>query len=60
VEARNSQFSCFICGAELDVPEAQTAATIAGDSGRPTIRILSVNGREVHRCGLQSLAPRAF
>ena len=41
-----------ICGADLEVNEDDTVRTIAGASGQPNVRILSVDGKEIHRCEL--------
>jgi hypothetical protein len=58
VEVREGKFFCILCGAELEVSEAQTVTTIAGASGKPNVRILSVNGEELHRCEMPSRGPR--
>ena len=37
---------------DLEVNEDDTVRTIAGASGQPNVRILSVDGKEIHRCEL--------
>ncbi len=46
----NGNDVCVLCGEQLDVSETDTVTTIAGASGKPNVRILSANGREIHRC----------
>ena len=43
---------CAVCGAVVeDVPEAaQPRSEIRGTSGQPTVRVVLVGRREVHRC----------
>jgi len=48
----DGRFVCAVCGADLDVSEDDTVRTIAGASGQPNVRILSVDGKEIHRCEL--------
>jgi hypothetical protein len=57
VEFRAGKYFCVLCGAELDVSEAKSVTTIVGASGKANIRILSVNGKEVHRCEMSSREP---
>jgi hypothetical protein len=53
----DGMYSCTLCGAPLDISEAATITTIAGSSGKPNMRILSADGREIHRCAMRA-APR--
>jgi len=53
VRVQDGRFICVLCGAELGVSERETVTTIAGASGKPNERILSVNGKVVHRCALR-------
>ena len=42
---------CKRCGAQLDVPDGNTAeVTFLAESGRPVVRLLKANGEEIHRC----------
>jgi hypothetical protein len=44
-------WTCKQCGTALDVPAGRRPdVMIAAESGRPNVRILSVDGREIHRC----------
>jgi hypothetical protein len=48
---RRGKWTCKQCGVVLDVPDGRRPdVMIAGESGRPNVRILSVDGREIHRC----------
>ena len=48
---RRGDWMCKQCGAALDVPDGRRPdVKIAGASGEPNVRILSVDGREIHRC----------
>jgi len=45
---------CAQCGATLDVPIGKTPkVTVVGSGGRPNVRVLVVEGREIHRCVLE-------
>jgi len=51
VRRRLGEWTCKQCGAVLDVHDGQRPdVMIAGESGQPNVRILSVDGREIHRC----------
>ncbi len=50
----NGNYVCVLCGAPLEVSETDTVTTIAGSSGKPTERILSIDGVVIHRCELPS------
>jgi hypothetical protein len=58
VKIRDGSYVCALCGAELDVSEHDTVTTIAGSSGKPNLRILSIGGKEIHRCELLSRGSR--
>jgi hypothetical protein len=48
---RNGHYECTLCGAVLDVPIGVTPLVmLRASSGQPTLRTISVNGSEVHRC----------
>jgi hypothetical protein len=45
------QYECVLCCAVLDLPiDATPKVTIKAASGKPTWRVLSVDGKEIHRC----------
>jgi hypothetical protein len=47
----NRKYECSLCGALLDVTKDQTPlVTIAAAGGKPNMRTISVDGREIHRC----------
>ncbi len=50
MNTEDGNYVCALCGADLDVSEADTVTTIAGASGKPNVRILSAHGTEIHRC----------
>ena len=42
---------CANCGARLDIrPEDVRTITFKGGGGKPNVRVIAVNGHEVHRC----------
>jgi hypothetical protein len=46
---------CVLCDATLDVPDgAEPKSHIEGRSGEPNVRVLTVEGREIHRCEVHS------
>jgi hypothetical protein len=52
---RNGHYECAYCGAELDIPPgAQPRVTFHAASGKPNVRVLQVEGREIHRCELDT------
>lgn len=54
-------YECAGCGAPLDVSEGEKPlAILFAASGKPTVRVLKVNGREIHRCEVLSLLPRTM
>ncbi len=58
MRVENGKFVCVLCGEALTVSETDTVTTIAGSSGKPNRRILSVKGKEIHRCDMPSRGPR--
>jgi hypothetical protein len=46
------RWKCLACGAEVDgVPlDADVSFTIHARSGEPNVRVVLVDGKEVHRC----------
>jgi hypothetical protein len=50
---QDGRYECALCGAVLDIPLVQNpTAVIHAASGEPNMRVLSYNGREIHRCEL--------
>jgi hypothetical protein len=48
---QHGEWTCKQCGVVLAVPDGRRPdVKIAGESGRPNIRILSIDGHEIHRC----------
>ena len=49
----NGKRECTLCGGPLDVLTDQAPLVlIAAASGQPNMQIISVDGKEVHRCRL--------
>jgi hypothetical protein len=47
----NGKYECTLCGAELDVAADKVpVALIKASSGTPSMRTISVDGKEIHRC----------
>ena len=47
----DGKYECALCGAQLDMPRGtQPTSTLCGMSGKPNVRVLTVGGKEVHRC----------
>ncbi len=47
----DGRYECALCGAVLDVPlVGEPQVVIHAASGQRSMRVLSVNGVEVHRC----------
>ena len=47
----SDRYVCEYCGAWIDAPRDQVPRSVlTGKSGQPSMRVLSVDGREVHRC----------
>lgn len=48
---RDGHYECTLCGAVLDLPDGVTPLVmLRASSGEPTMRTISVDGREVHSC----------
>lgn len=48
---RRGHWECKQCGAVVDVPAGrQPDVMIAAASGQPNVRILTIDGTEIHRC----------
>jgi hypothetical protein len=51
MQLRNDRYTCAHCGAVLDLPlDASPKVMIKAASGKPTVRVLSIKGDEIHRC----------
>ena len=47
----DGRWVCVECGAVLDIASDENPkATIHAASGKPNVRVLVVDGKEVHRC----------
>ncbi len=50
----DGKWVCAHCGAELDVPKgAEPKVTIHAASGKPNVRVLMLDGKEIHRCEIK-------
>src|SRR4051812_31915857 len=53
---RDGRYECAECGALLDIPpNAHPKAMIKVSDSRPNIRVLTLGGREIHRCDIATL-----
>src|SRR5439155_9138313 len=47
----DGKYQCAWCGVQIDAPlDARPEAKIIGVSGKPTVRALTLDGEEIHRC----------
>jgi hypothetical protein len=47
----DGRYECAHCGAILDIPLTESpVVTMTARSGAPNVRILKLDGREIHRC----------
>jgi hypothetical protein len=54
VEYVGGKYVCAHCGAKLDVPlGAPPKVTVRAASGEPDIRVLTRDGKELHRCAVK-------
>jgi hypothetical protein len=59
VERRYGVDHCAICGAVVHIPLGkQPVRVLRGGSGKPNIRIIKVDGVEIHRCESPDGSPR--
>jgi hypothetical protein len=50
----NGKWECAHCGAELDVPDDKVPmVVIHAASGKPNVRVLSLDRKELHRCAVE-------
>jgi hypothetical protein len=48
---RDGRYECAHCGVVLDIPLVKDpTVVIHASSGEPNVRVLSYEGREIHRC----------
>ena len=53
-------YQCVLCGAVLDIPfPAAPHAVLEAHAGKRNVRVLSMDGRELHRCEVDA-AKRGF
>ena len=51
---REGRYECAHCGAVIDVPRhARPRVIIQMASEEPLVRVLTLNGKEVHRCEIE-------
>jgi hypothetical protein len=51
VHVADGRYECAVCHAVLDVPEGVLPQVeIQATSGKPNVRVLRINGTEIHRC----------
>jgi len=51
VRSSHGKWYCRLCGAELGaVTDERPRTMIVGASGRANVRVVIIDGREVHRC----------
>jgi hypothetical protein len=49
----HGRYKCALCGATLDMTDHALARTmLVSPSGQPTVRVILIDGREIHRCQL--------
>ena len=54
----DGQYECGNCGTFLDGPfPQQLKAVIHGASGKPNLRVLTMEGVELHRCEIRTGIP---
>jgi hypothetical protein len=47
----SDRYQCAVCGADIAIPaDATPKVMIKAGSGKPTVRLLSIGGKEIHRC----------
>ncbi len=50
----DGKYVCAQCGALLDIPPVpDPQVTVHAASGKPNVRVLTLDGREIHRCELR-------
>jgi len=52
---RDGIYQCSLCGAMVDVrSNVRPQVTIVAAGGKPNVRILTLDGHEIHRCEMPS------
>jgi hypothetical protein len=47
----DGRYECAHCGAAIEIdPDAQPIVVMHAASGQPNVRVITVEGHEVHRC----------
>jgi hypothetical protein len=47
----NDKYLCVRCGVEIDItPEQRSLVMMATSGGSPNMRVISLDGRELHAC----------
>lgn len=47
----NGKYLCTLCGEQIDIaPEQQPLVLIKASGGKPNLRVISLDGVEVHAC----------
>ena len=55
VQRRDGRDNCSLCGEEIPIPRRRSFRTIIiGVSGKPNVRVVTVEGAEVHRCEIRN------
>jgi hypothetical protein len=56
----NGRDRCIVCSADVDLPVGpQVRTMIIGTAGTANVRVVSVNGKEIHRCAMGQPLPPA-
>jgi hypothetical protein len=51
MRVRNGRYECDQCGSELEMPlMKRPEIKLHGAGGQPNVRVLYLEGREIHRC----------
>jgi hypothetical protein len=50
----NGTYLCTLCEAVIEMGERELLTIVGGVRGKPTVRIVLVDGREAHRCEVPS------
>jgi hypothetical protein len=56
----DGRYECANCGARLEVtPDGEPNVTFHAAGGKPNVRVLRLEGREIHRCEIGGPNERA-
>jgi hypothetical protein len=51
VKRKHGVDRCMLCGAIVNIPPGKTPVRVLqGASGKPNVRIIKIDGIEIHRC----------